>query len=334
MKPETRNLKPAGAAALVSVALTLLLYGGVLALPLYSDDLLQVPWVEATGLVEFWRTVGPYRDYRPLHFTLWRVLYLLTGDLGPVLLHGLSLAGHALCGLLVGLLAARWGKRPWLAAPLAAAFFVVFPFAFDAVPWAIGFSYPLTTGLALGALLAYLPASERGSLAGHLSAAMLTGLAGFAHEGGVVAGLVVLVADLALYRRGRRPSPWPLAHLAGSGLAFFAAAMARPQGTAFHGLAWPDLAYSGAYALQALTFPAAPLAGLLARGGLDPGLAVALVGLPALAVVGWGALRAVGTGPVLLALGWWVAWCLPPLATLRFDWLSDAPRAFYPAAVG
>ena len=356
LNPETRNLKPILVAGLVSATLTLLLYGGALALPFYSDDLLQVPWVEGTRLVDFWHTVGPYRDYRPLHFTLWRLLYLLTGDLRPGLLHGLNLLGHAACGMLVGLLAARWGGRRWLTASLAAAFFVAFPFAFDAVPWAVGLSYPLATGLALGALLAYLGARGRGSTGRHLAAVALTALAGFSHEGGVAAGPAILLAEWTLLRRGRRSSLWPLAHLVASAVALAAAALARPQGTPLHGLAWPDLAYNGAYALQALLFPVAPLAGLLARRGVDPALAMGVVGLPVLAAMVWVQRvgispppplssgegeeklpKAAGEGvrsPLPLALGWWALWSLPPILTLRFDWLKDAPRAFYPAAVG
>ena len=335
MKPETRNLKPIAAAALVSVALTLLLYGSALSLPLYSDDLLQVPWVERTPLPDLWHTAGPYRDYRPLHFTLWKALYLLTGDLRPALLHGLNLAGHALCGTLVSLLATRWDKRPWLIAPLAAAFFVTFPFACDAVPWAIAFSYPLTTALALGALLAYLRARESGSLPSHLLAVMLTGLAGFAHEGGVVVGVLILLAEFTVCRDDhRRVSRWPLAHLVASALPLLAATLARPQGTALHGLAWPDAFYNAAYALQALAFPVAPLAELLARAGLDPALATVLVAVGVALLWTRASRTQWNRAPTTLALGWWAAWCLPPLLTLRFAWLRDAPRTFYPAAVG
>lgn len=321
--------------ALVAVTLTLALYSSTLSLPLYSDDLLQVPWVSSTPPLDFWRTVGPYRDYRPLHFTLWRLLTLLTGDLRPALLHGLNLVAHALCGTLVGLLAARGAKRPRLAGALAAAFFTAFPFAFDAVPWAIAFSYPLTVALALGALLAYLHARERNALGYHALAVALTLLAGFAHEGGVVAGGLVLLAELTFCRdAGRRASRWPLAHLTGSAIPLLCAALARPQGTALHGLTWPDLGYSAAFALQALTFPAAPLGGLLSRSGLNPALAVAVVGLPALVALSWAARKAPGPRRLLLALGWCTLWCLPPLLTLRLDWLRDAPRAFYPMAAG
>ena len=101
MESKTRNLSPIVAAALLSLALTAFLYGGALALPFYSDDLLQVPWVEQASLADLWRTVGPYRDYRPLHFTVWWLLYRVIGDLRPSLLYALNLLGHALCGCLL-----------------------------------------------------------------------------------------------------------------------------------------------------------------------------------------------------------------------------------------
>lgn len=334
MRSQIRNSRLLIFLALIAAVLTLLLYGGALTLPFYSDDLLQVPWVERTPMVDFWHQVGPYRDYRPLHFTLWRLLYLLIGDLNPVGLHLLNLVTHAAVGLLVGLLAHRLGGG-WQVALLTAVFFVAFPFAFDAVPWAIAFSYPLTAALALGGLLIYLRARRSGSLACHLLAALLTALAGFAHEGGAVAGGAILLAELALRPGPRqRLSPWPLAHLLVSGAAFLAAALVRPQGTVLGGLTWPDAVYNLGYALQTLAFPVAPLANGLAQLGLNPALAMALVGIPALMAVGWGVRRALGSGPLFLALGWWLLWCLPPLLTLRFDWLRDAPRAFYAAVPG
>jgi hypothetical protein len=316
--------------ALVSLALTLALYAGALQLPFYSDDLLQVPWVEQTPLPALWRTVGPYRDYRPLHFSLWRLVHLLTGDLQPAPLHALNLFGHALCGTLVGLLAARWARKPRLVAPLASAIFIAFPFAFDAVAWAIGFSYPLAVSLALGALLAYLRARTAGRRWIHVAAATMTLLAGFAHEGAAVVGAIILWAELTVARQDRRVSPWPLAHLAASALPLIAAAVVRPQGTQLHGLAWPDLGLNAALALQALAFPVAPLAEWVG-GGWNP---LVLVAIPTLAggmVIARGSM---GWRTVALALGWWALWSLPPLLTLRFDWLRDAPRALYPAAAG
>ena len=329
------SVRSLAAAALVSVVLTVLLYGSALDLPFYSDDLLQVPWQRATTLLDTWREVGPYGDYQPLHFSLWRVLYLLAGDLQPRLLHSLNLAAHALCGTLVALVAVRLlGGRP-LAAPLAAALFVTFPFASDAVPWAAAFCYPLSTALAVGSLLTYLRARQSDSRAWHLLAAVLAGLAGFAHEGAVVAGCVALLAEWTVCRRRHgRVSRWPLAHLGAAAVPLLAGALIRPQGAALHGLVWPDVGLSIAYAVQALVFPVAPAAQIVCRAGVSPALAVMGVGLPVLAAAAWTSRRRARLGPLLLATGWWALWSVPPLLTLRFDWLSDAPRTFYWAAVG
>jgi hypothetical protein len=337
VKPVTSNLKLLLMTIGVAAGLTALLYGNALALPFFSDDLLQVMWVKATHLPEFWRAVGPYRDYRPLHFTIWRLVYLLLGDLRPAALHALNLTGHALCGVLVGWLASRDSQNPHRVAPLATAIFVAFPFSFDAVPWAIAFSYPLAVALALGALLTYLRARERPSLPLHLLAVTLTGLCGFAYEGGVVAGVLTLLAEVTLHPDRRRFSLWPLAHLAASLLPLVAGVLARPPAAALPSLSWSDLPRNAALALQALTFPTMPLAELLAEAGLTPTLAVAAVGLPTLAAVWWATRHsATGSRPhtPMWAVGWWAVWCLPPLLTLRFDWLTDAPRVFYPAAVG
>lgn len=314
----------------MSLGLTLVLYAGALRLPFYSDDLLQVPWVEDTPLPQLWSGVGPYRDYRPLHFSVWRLIYLVAGDLRPVALHALNLAGHALCGTLAGLLAARRARDPRLAAALAAGFFTAFPFAFDAVPWAIGFSYPLAVALGLGALLIFLRAREGDGWLAHLAAVAMTMLAGFAHEGAVAVGAIIVWTELAVVRRERRLSPWSLAHLVASALPLATAALVRPQGTELHGLAWPDLGLNTAFALQALAFPVAPLAEALGGGWL----ALVLVAIPAIAGAVLVGKRSIGWRGVALALGWWAIWCLPPLATLRFEWLRDAPRTLYPAAAG
>ncbi|MGD1993455.1 MAG: hypothetical protein PVI59_09700 [Anaerolineae bacterium] len=330
MKAKIQSPGPFVLATLASLLLTVALYGSALRLPFYSDDLLQVPWVESTPMSELWRTVGPYRDYRPLLFSLWRLVYLAMGDLQPAPLHVLNLAGHALCGGLAGLLAARWGRRRRLVAALGAGLFAGFPFAFDAVPWAIGLSYPLAVSLALGALLTYLRARTARRQSIHLAAVAMTLLAGFAHEGAAVAGVIVLWAELAAVRRNRRFSLWPLAHLTASALPLVVAALVRPQGTELHGLAWPDLGLNAAFALQALVFPVAPLAEWLGGGWLS----LMVVGAPVLAATIAIVRRSVGWRPIALALGWWAIWCLPPLLTLRFAWLRDAPRTLYPAAAG
>jgi hypothetical protein len=77
------------------------------------------------------------------------------------------------------LLTAQWSRK-LLPAALTTALFTLAPFAFDAVLWVSSFSYPLTTALALGALLVYNVAREKGHRKLHLGALVLTALAALA----------------------------------------------------------------------------------------------------------------------------------------------------------
>ncbi len=317
--------------AAVALALTLLLYRDTLYLALWADDLLQVPWVKDTPLRELWLTVGPYQDYRPLHFTLWRALTLFSA-LKPAALHALNLAGHALSSWLVGLLAARISKRPWAATLLGVSFFALFPFAYDTVLWVSSFSYPLTLILALSALLLYLQARNEGNRALHIPALLLTALAGFAYEGGVMAGPGVLLAELCLQERPF--SRWSLAYVAASLLPFAAITIVSPAVpteflTGLHPL------YNPVIALQALVFPIAQLAEPLARfTGLSAITSLIVLGMGALCGAAWLLIRRRATRGALFGLGWAVLWSVIPLTTQAFNWYRDPPRVFYLSAAG
>jgi len=330
LKPKSRP-SPIALAALVSVGLSLSLYGGSLSLPFYSDDLLQFPWFEATPMAAYWHTVGPYDDYQPVHFVLWRLLYLLTGGLQPGLARGLNLAGHAVCGALVGLLASRLGQRSWLMAPLASALSVAFPFAFDVVPWASAFCYPLTISLALGAILSYLRAREMDSRLLHLLAVALTGLSGLTYEGGVVTGPTILLTEAILVARARNWR-WPAIHLLASAVPLGLIAHYAPVST--HWLGGLGSTGNLLVGLQSLAFPVAPLATLLERVGVGPRPAMAGVGVVALLATGWVAHR-IGHGRAYwFGLGWAVLWSIIPLVSLRFNWERDPLRVLYPVSVG
>ena len=105
---------PALASALVALALTGLLYGDTLALPLFSDDLVQIPWLKAISWRELWSSPSPYGYYRPLWYTLWRLWGAITGGLRPPGLHALNVIAHFAASWLVGQLAVAW-MRPGLA---------------------------------------------------------------------------------------------------------------------------------------------------------------------------------------------------------------------------
>lgn len=324
--------------------LTLWLYGGAVQLPFYSDDLLQVPWAKATSFVAFWSTLGPYGDYRPVHFIIWRLLYVLTGNLRPALLHGLNLAGHATCGVLVGTLVFSnqrsvvngQSSAVSLQAWVAGALFLLFPFAFDAVLWVSSFSYPLTTALTLGALLLALRAWQGGPGWLHLPALVLVALAGFAYEGGVVAGPAVVLAALTLAQ------PWSGSHMIRYGsCAAYLAASALPFLCISRLADLPLRLFTGLHPLygplmwlQAMAFPVAPLAMAGPRLGLST--LVALTGLGGLTLLALGVwlYRQGRLRWGFFGLGWAVLWSAIPLLTQAFNWYRDPPRVFYPAAVG
>jgi len=327
----SRLKSPVALAALVSLGLSLFLYSRSLALPFYSDDLLQFPWIKATPLLDFWRDVGPYDDYQPVHFMIWRLLYLSLGDLRPGLARCFNIAGHALCGALAGALVNSQKKETWVSAPLTSALFVAFPFAFDVVPWASAFCYPLTIALALGGVLCYLRARRQGSLTVHLLAVALTALSGFTYEGGVVAGPAILLVEATLVTKPRTWR-WPAIHVAASALPL--GLIVRFAPVSAHWLGGIHSLSNLLVALQCLAFPIAPLATLLGRVGIGPKLAMGCVGLCALLALIRIAYRTGWRRWFWFGLGWAVLWSVVPLANLRFNWERDPLRVLYPCAVG
>lgn len=353
MNPRAR--RPLLVALVVSAGLTAALYWRALGLPFYSDDLLQILWVRATPLLDVWRSVGPYGDYRPLHFSLWKVLHWL-GLLSPSPVHALNLLAHATCGTLIGLVAARWSARSALAAALGAALFAVFPFALDTVPWAVSFSYPLALSLALGALLVFLRnestdnAIGRESTSRHVFGLLLTAMAGFAHEGGIVAGPVIFLAGLLFFgRRALRPA---LLYVAASGVPLALILLFSPAGSAYT-LNAANWGGNLIVALQAFAYPVAPIATLAPRIGWSANLGMIVAGIAALLVLAVCAMihhgahgeRKVNTEPLVssavsavrffvFGLAWAILWSAVPLLTQQFDWLRDPPRVLYASAAG
>ncbi len=316
----------------VAALLTLLAYGDAIHLPFHADDLQQIPWVKETPALAYWYRLGPYGDWRPVRFMLLRAIYVTTGDLSPALLHALNLAGHAICAMLVGLLAARWSAHPRRAGPLAAALFVLFPFATNVTLWVSAISYTLAAGLGLSALLLYLEARERNQTGLHLAAALCTLMAGLVWEAGIVAAGGILLAELLL--RERPYSRWVGAHLLASALPFavifsFSTEVPTEFLTGLH--PW----YNVVAWLQCLAYPLAPLATLGERAfGADAVTLMTLLGaatLAALAYVNarWGQFRR-----FLFTAGWAVLWSVMPLTTQPFNWFRDPTRAFYPASAG
>lgn len=335
-------LRPYVVSAAVALAGCLALYGGTVRLPLFSDDLGQIPWLEQASWFRIWSSAGPYNDYRPLWYSIWQVWRCVTGGLVPKDLHALNLATHVAAASLTGLLAATWSSpehgrgRRSLSAVVGTVLFSVFPYSGQAVAWPSALPYPLVTTMAVGAALAYDCAGRRASVTWAVVAAALSSLAPFAYESGLLVGPLLLVAEGIGRRQGRySPGTWRPGVLF---CTWFAAvsvwwALSGSQPIP-HGLAVPDIARNVAFLLQGLVFPAAPLARFVA-GLTGSGPVVAVVAVAAATLV---FLVKITQKPdrqvLLLGMSWFTLLALPSVASLRADWFEQAPRLLYVPAVG
>jgi len=346
------------ASAIVALVLTVLLYGDALTLPLFSDDLVQIPWLASISWRELWTSPSPYGYYRPLWYTLWRLWGGLTGGLHPPGLHFLNVAAHFVAAWLAGLLAAAWIRlgtegegvdesRPYVAC-MATALFAAFPFSCQAVAWPGALYNPLVSAMAAGALLAYergrrvppsLPGRGRGRVDGAQwigLAFLLALLAPFTYEVGLLVGPLVMLAEGLgwLQRRWAHRSWWPLAFAGLFPLTLGIWRTMRGAGITRFGLNLLDLRRNAGYLVQGLTFPTAPLAQRLATWrGLDPELSLWLIAVPTLALLGWNGLRR-NRGAFCLGAAWFILFALPPVVSMEADWFVLAPRFLYMTAAG
>jgi hypothetical protein len=332
---------PALSSALAALAVTSALYAGAAGLPFFSDDLLQVPWIESLSWAEVWTAASPFGDHRPLWALSWKAYGALAGGLRPLDLHLVNVALHATAAWLVGLLGARWGgrgaagKRGALLAALAAVLFASFPFSREAVVWVSAFSYPLSTLLCVATVVAYDRGRASGSRPWLLAALFLAGLAFLAYEAGLVACAFVLVAELVgrMGGRWRRSWLWPLLFsLLLVGQLIVWRVFWTPDAVV-HTLSAGDIVENTSFVLQGLVHPVSVLAHLAAPTA-DVAVLLALFACAsvALAIAGWRAAQCGERQALLLGLGWFVVASVPSLFARKG--IADAPRFLYPAAVG
>jgi len=333
---------PAASSAIVALTLTAILYGDAFALPLFSDDLLQIPWLESITWRELWTSASPYGYYRPLWYTLWRLWGGITGGLHPAGLHLLNVIAHFAAAWLAGLLTATWNRpsSPYdeqtIPACVATALFTAFPFSRQAVAWPGALYNPVVSAMAAGALLAY-DRGRRGYGARWIGLALLlTALAPFHYETGLLVGPLVLLTEGLGWLRHRwsRRSWWPLAFACLFPITLGIWRAMRGTGATGFGLHLPDLQRNAGYLVQGLIYPTAPLAQwLAARQGLDPELSLWLVALPTLALLAWSGLRWNRDG-FGLGIAWFALFALPPVVAMESDWFALAPRFLYMTAAG
>ncbi|MGQ9556191.1 MAG: hypothetical protein ACUVWR_18985, partial [Anaerolineae bacterium] len=246
---------------LILATVMFLAYGFVLRLPLFWDDIVHARFVEGRSLWSVWRSARGMLYYRPLPFTVWMLVRALMGRHDATVLHAINLVLHLVNSVLVMLLARRHAPRQSLPLALGAALlFLLYPFSYQAVPWAAAQTHLLVTMLVLSTLLLADEAARRHSSVIWAASLAVAFLAPFAHETGI------LVAPLLLLYLRTQPQPAPAWRLlqrtwpyAASGLFGLGAWLLAPKGSSEgHLFDLADRWQNAIYMAQGLAYPAAP----------------------------------------------------------------------------
>lgn len=174
--------------------LGLALYGPSLTLPFFWDDVPNFQYLYERSFAEIWWGTAVMQDYRPLGFTIWRLLQLIFGPTQSAAFHLTSVVCWIITAWLVGGLARLLAKTDndlisWLAGVL----FIAFPFAPQTITWITALFHPLVTLLTVASCICLLKFNERPHWVWAVLTVGFAGLAPFATQSGVVsAGLMTL----------------------------------------------------------------------------------------------------------------------------------------------
>src|SRR5436305_2015995 len=92
---------------LIAFGLGLLIYAPAIRYPLFWDDAPQFRWLLPIDPFQVWTSGQISSFYRPLPFTLFKLLWQFQGSYNPPTLHAISILVHILNAALLGLLARR-----------------------------------------------------------------------------------------------------------------------------------------------------------------------------------------------------------------------------------
>lgn len=367
-----------------SLLLVYALYGRALGFSFFFDDTFDLTRVEGRGYWQLLSSSEGYSYYRPLPFLLWKALRGIQGHYDQSTLHALPLLAHAVAGWCLFLLLRRLGAGWWATWP--ALLFLTFPFHYQNIAVVGTLFHPLTGAAMLGSLVLYERArardmqaasGERGvplivALHGrlrqtrfprrvlavvepisaatvwHIAALVMTAVALWAHESGVVvAGLIVLLEVVVLWRSGRRrPSPWVAGHplLA---LVFVVTWSTVEKAPFTDRTSLDELQPKALFFLQGFTWPLSAqtywiqdnlgIPGgvtIASIGLLDVGIAGLLIGFAAYAVSAWRMRRwdLLAIPAIGLVVG--VAASAPSLWRLSWAYVENSPRLLYLVAIG
>ncbi|MFZ0547230.1 MAG: hypothetical protein WAM60_17415 [Candidatus Promineifilaceae bacterium] len=323
------------------VLLVALAYGDALRLPFFFDDFVHLPYVDAYSLREMWQTAGSLAYYRPLSFTIWKIMYLVVGHHSPFLQHALNLLLHTVNGFMVGWLFWRLeigGRRTMAGGFLSATLFLLFPFSYQAVPWIGSMSHLLVTSLILLALVGYWHGREGDGRLWYVLSLAAAALAPFAHENGVLVGPLVALVELtepaqreAWRRTTGRVALWSLPALLWLPVWWLAPKAVSGTVTIRGGEA---MLQNVLYFLQGLAYPLTQLGGWLHQHGMNDLAAAGVLSAVALGSAA-GILVITRAGRrALLPWLWYAVTMLPAVLFLSFDYVINGPRLLMLASVG
>lgn len=316
-----------GICLIVSLVLTLIIYGRTLGYPLYSDDLVQVPWLRTLTFAELWSTLSPYDYYRPLVFSIWWVLGAASSEVPIVLLRLVNLGLHATTAALTGTFLFHLDRERQIeGALLAALLFTAYPFAYQVVPWISGMFYPLMLSLVLFAAIAFLRAQETDRDVWLVAASLSAFLAPLAHDNGMLAAGLLLGLEAVRWWRERQVSVKRVIIAALPALYIVLWLLLRQDAPSTISFDAFSLCINAQILSTAVSYPLA-LLNILASP-----LLIWLAFLISVAFTLVLSRRQLEVG--LYCLLWCGLTLVPVLIVMRPQWLVLAPRFLYPAGVG
>jgi hypothetical protein len=340
MQQRTRVLYIAIAITLLTLAV-LILYGFSFNLSFFFDDMTHFRWLSSHSLGDVWSNAQTPGYYRPLPFTIWKILSLILTRYDAATFHAVNVVLHWLNALLVFALVQGRGKTEESGLVLgfiSALLFLLYPFSYQAIPFVGSLTYPLVLGLMLGTILLYrIGQSHKPKLMLALSI-VLALAAPLAHESGVLLPAllaIVLVTDAdSLPIRWVLRKTWPYWICAAVGIAlwFLVPKAAKPVNFFDLQRLWQNIIYM----IQGLGYPVAPLANTIHKipTQLSDLQSIAVAVLPLIFI--WSLLLwKLGKRKLLaLALGWFMIAVAPAVVFLNFDYIINGPRLLYSASVG
>ena len=343
MKANREWLKWAGLAAW-SVLLILIVYGSAVDLPFMADDFFHLPYVDAHSIAQMWQTADGLYYFRPLSFTLWKLMEPLFGFHNLFAQHALNLLLHLSSTLMVGWLAGHlWRTKEqvdWRRRFLGATLFLLYPFSYEAVPWIGSLVHPLVTFLILVSVVSYAKLRATGNRLWGLISLAFTLLSPFAHENGALVVPLIALIELtdpapaeALWHRLRRVVAWLMPVLI-----WLVIWRAVPAARGANHLVFnkPNAVLRNIlYFAQGAAYPLTWTGGWLRDTvGVNDFLAAIILSASAFAIAALIQWRTRSNRRSLLPWLWILTGSLPALFFLDYLYLSAAPRTIMLSSIG